>query len=128
MPRTPHPKKNVARKSTGSRHYSRVSRDLQERLHVKRGQGICGPKSGIVGDPVRKRRRYRPGTLALSEIRRLQHSTELLIPRLRFYRLVKEIMGNLNLTLMVQAKAVLALQEAAEAYLVGEYHVLFQVH
>jgi Core histone H2A/H2B/H3/H4 len=45
---------------------------------------------GIAGDPVpgRKKRRYRPGTLALKEIRRYQSSTELLMRKLPFSRLV----------------------------------------
>ena len=41
---------------------------------------------------VRKRRRYRPGTVALREIRKYQTSTETLIPKHSFQRLVKEVM------------------------------------
>ena len=40
---------------------------------------------------VKKPRRYRPGTVALREIRRYQKSTELLIHKLPFRRLVREI-------------------------------------
>ncbi|KFD59340.1 hypothetical protein M514_28481, partial [Trichuris suis] len=41
--------------------------------------------------PLKRAHRYRPGTVALREIRRYQKSTELLIRRLPFQRLVREI-------------------------------------
>ena len=63
--------------------------------------------------------RYRPGTVALREIRRYQKSTELLIRKLPFQRLVKEIAQGFYTDLRFQSTAVLALQEASEAYLVG---------
>ena len=73
----------------------------------------------------RKPHRYRPGTLALKEIRRYQKSHELLIRKLPFQRLVREIVldnlppGWKHGDVRFQSQAVLALQEAAEAYLVG---------
>lgn len=64
--------------------------------------------------------RYRPGTVALREIRQYQKSTELLIRRAPFQRLVREIaQDSLKTDLRFQSLAVMALQEAAEAYLVG---------
>jgi len=63
--------------------------------------------------------RYRPGTVALREIRRYQKSTDLLIRKLPFQRLVREIAQDFKSDLRFQGSAVLALQEAAEAYLVG---------
>lgn len=63
--------------------------------------------------------RFRPGTAALREIRRYQKSTELIIRKLPFQRLVREIAQGLNADLRFQASAVMALQEAAEAYLVS---------
>ena len=63
--------------------------------------------------------RYRPGTVALREIRKYQKSTELLIRKLPFQRLVREIAQDFKTDLRFQSSAVLALQEAAEAYLVG---------
>ena len=122
MPRPPVIKKqNRARKSTNSHPLSSsVLENLQRRLRSKSGKGICGPKNQVVGDPVRKRRKYRPGTLPLREIRRLQNSTDLLISRLAFSRFAREIMRNLGYNLMFQTKAMLALHEAAEAYLVGK--------
>ncbi|XP_044352979.1 histone H3.3-like, partial [Triticum aestivum] len=61
---------------------------------------------------VKKPRRYRHGTVALREIRKYQKGAELLIRKLPFQRLVREI-GQ-----VFKSHAVLALQEAAEAYLV----------
>ncbi len=66
-----------------------------------------------------KPKRYRPGTVALREIRRYQKSTELLIRKLPFQRLVRELSENFKPGLRFQGSGLLALQEAAEAYLVG---------
>ena len=66
-----------------------------------------------------KPRRYRPGTLALKEIRRYQKSTELLIRKLPFQRLVREILQDFCPDFRCQSSALIALQESAEAYLVG---------
>ena len=78
------------------------------------------PRSQMkVGTKKKKCRRYRSGTVALREIRRFQKSTELLIRRMPFQRLVREIAQTYSLYLQFQSGAVLALQEAAEAYLVG---------
>ncbi|CAK7905608.1 hypothetical protein CAAN1_09S04434 [[Candida] anglica] len=73
------------------------------------------------GDPVQPKKRYRPGAAALREIRRFQRGTELLIRKLPFARLVKEISEDFigpGYGLRWQSNAVLALQEACEAYLV----------
>ncbi|XP_061576673.1 uncharacterized protein LOC133443459 [Cololabis saira] len=56
---------------------------------------------------------------ALREIRRYQKSTELLIRKLPFQRLVREIAQDFKTDLRFQSSAVMALQEASEAYLVG---------
>lgn len=68
---------------------------------------------------VKKPHRYRPGTVALREIRRYQKSTELLIRKLPFQRLVREIAQDFKPDLRFQNSAIAALQEASEAYLVG---------
>ena len=65
------------------------------------------------------RHRYRPGTVALREIRRYQKSTDLLIRTMPFQRLVREIIQDFKLDLRVCSGAYIALQEATEAYLVG---------
>ena len=68
---------------------------------------------------TKKPHRYRPGSVALREIRRYQKSTELLIRKLPFQRLVKEVAQEYRADLRFQASAVLALQEASEAHIVG---------
>lgn len=70
--------------------------------------------------PVGRRRRMRPGERALKEIRAYQKSTDLLLRRLPFARLVREIQTDmLRKPYRWQGTAILALQEAAEAHLVG---------
>ena len=76
-------------------------------------------KSAPATGGVKKPHRYRPGTVALREIRRYQKSTDLLIRKLPFQRLVREIAQDFNTGLRFQVLTVLVLQEAAEAYLVG---------
>ena len=75
----------------------------------------AAPSSG----GIKKPHRYRPGTCALREIRRYQKSTDLLIRKLPFQRLVREISQEYKALLCFQGSSMLALQEAAEAYLVG---------
>ena len=79
------------------------------RIHVSR------PDPVIIVPP----HRFRPGIVALREIRRYQKTTELLIKKLPFQRLVREIAQNIKPDIRFQSTAVMALQEASEAYLVG---------
>jgi len=69
--------------------------------------------------PTKKAHRFRPGTVALREIRKYQKTTELLFRKLPFQRLVRQIAQDFKTDLMFQSQAILALQEASEAYLVG---------
>ena len=92
------------------------------KIPTKRAQASIGGKVM----PPRKPHRFRPGTVALREIRKYQRSTELLVKKLPFNRLVREIAGTFcggslfpHGTIRFQESAVIALQEAAEAYLVG---------
>ncbi|KAK9893958.1 histone-fold-containing protein [Cystobasidium minutum MCA 4210] len=81
-------------------------------------------RKGQPAVPPRKPRRYRPGMKALKEIRFYQKSTDLLLRKLPFSRLVKEIAlqhaptREDGLGLRWQSSAILALQEASEAFLV----------
>ncbi|ORX36868.1 histone-fold-containing protein [Kockovaella imperatae] len=97
--------KNTARKSTGGK-------APRPRLSV----------AEVARDIDPKKRRYRPGTVALREIRKYQKSTDLLIAKLPFSRLVREVsydMASIDAgNLRWQSTALLALQEAAEAFLV----------
>jgi len=61
-------------------------------------------------DGVKKPHRFRPGTVALREIRRYQKSTELLIRKLPFQRLVREIAGNIKSGIKFRVAALSALQ------------------
>ncbi|KAG0656525.1 centromeric DNA-binding histone H3-like protein cse4 [Monosporozyma unispora] len=77
--------------------------------------------------------RYRPSDLALYEIRKYQQSTDLLISKIPFARLVKEVTDSFvleNQRLQWHSMAILALQEASEAYLVGllEHANLLALH
>jgi len=65
------------------------------------------------------KRRYRPGTVALREIRKYQKSTDLLIRKAPFARLVREIMQDFKPDIRIRPDALLAFQEAAEHYLVS---------
>ena len=106
--------KQTARKSTGG----------------KAPRHLLATKAARKADPITsgtkpKPHRYRPGTVALREIRKYQKSTELLIRKLPFQRLVREIAQDIcrsenNMDFVrFQSHAILALQEAAEAFLVG---------
>lgn len=98
--------KQTARKSTGGK---APRKQLAKKAIMK---------SAPVGT-LQKPHRYRPGTVALREIRKYQKSTDLLLRKLPFQRLVREIAQDFRTDLRFQSTAVLALQEASEAYLVG---------
>ena len=73
----------------------------------------------ILDGGIKKPKRVTPGIVALREIRRYQKSTELLIRRLPFQRLVKEIAQDIRPGYRFQSSAIMALQESTESYLVG---------
>jgi len=101
--------KQTARKSTGGKAPRKQLASKAARKSAK------APSTG----GLKKPHRYKPGTVALREIRKYQKSTELLIRKLPFQRLVREIAQDYKSDLRFQSNAVLALQEAAEAYLVS---------
>lgn len=77
------------------------------------------PPFPSLSDEEPKKRRARPGMRALREIRQYQRTTELLLRRLPFARLVREVQGEISTKqYRWQANSLLALQEAAEAHLV----------
>ena len=77
---------------------------------------------------LKKKRRFRPGTVTLREIHQYQKSTELLIRRAPFQQVVYEIMRGIQNDLRIQAAAIQGLQEVAEAYLVFEDSNLCAIH
>ncbi len=79
-------------------------------------------KSAPTSGGVKKPHRYRPGTVALREIRFYQRSTDLLIRRAPFQKLVRELAqsyGEHSTEWRFQTSALHALQEAAEAYIIS---------
>jgi histone H3 len=99
--------KQTARKTTGGK---APRKSLASKAAKKSAPSTGG---------LKKPHRYKPGTVALREIRRFQKSTELLIKRAPFQRLVREIAQDYKSDLRFQQSAVEALQEASEAYAVG---------
>ena len=110
------PRKQVApqkRKTpgSGSIQYVPRRRDIQE---AKEAGHL------YADDPTKKRKNYfRPGYLALNEIRHYQKKVHLLIRKLPFQRLVREIAQHFSLDLRFRSAAITALQEASEAYLIS---------
>ena len=98
--------KQTARKSTGGKAPRKQLASKAARKSTK-------------ADGAKKSRRYRPGTVALREIRKYQKTTDLLIKKAPFQRLVREVSQDFKADLRFQSSAVMALQEASEAYLVG---------
>ena len=99
--------KQTARKSTGGKAPRKM-------LATKAAR-----KSAPAPGGTKKPHRYRPGTVALREIRKYQKSTEFLIRKAPFQRLVREITQAHKGDLRFQSSALGASQEASEAYLVG---------
>ncbi len=99
--------KQTAHKSSGGK---APRKQLASKIAHKRNAATGG---------IKKRHRFRPGTVALREIRRFQKGTDLLLRKLPFQRLVREIAQEYNSELRFQSTALLALQEAAEGYLVA---------
>ena len=97
--------KQTARKSTGGKAPRKEFATKSARTSATSG--------------VKKPRRYRPGTVALREIRKYQQSTDLMIRKRPFQQLVREIAQNFRTDLRFQSTALLALQEATEAYIVS---------
>lgn len=101
--------KQTARKSTGGK-------APRKQLATKAARKSAPSTGG-----VKKPHRYRPGTVALREIRRYQKSTELLIRKLPFQRLVREIAQDFKTDLRFQSAAIGALQ-------VHFFFILFNLH
>ena len=64
------------------------------------------------------KKRFQPGTVALQEIWKFHKSTKLLIPKIPFLRMVKEIIQCDHGDHFIQAGAVLALHEATKVYII----------
>ncbi|RNF24443.1 histone H3 variant [Trypanosoma conorhini] len=95
--RLPKPRKNLA----------------SRKIHTE-GRIVAKKESTSAG--TKKKHRWRPGTVVMREVRRYQNTTEFLIAKAPFRRLVREIVSNLKESLRMSATCVEALQESTELY------------
>ena len=111
MPRTKNWKMGQARRQVVA---------AKKTVQRKTGSQIFPPpksKTKEKGYAIKRAQRWRPGTVALREIRRYQKSADLLIRKAPFQRVVRNIALNVGPSLRFQSSAILALQEATEQYL-----------
>ncbi|CAI7920482.1 unnamed protein product [Closterium sp. NIES-53] len=106
--------KQTARKSTGGK-------APRKQLATKAAR-----KSAPATGGVKKPHRYRPGTVALREIRKYQKSTELLIRKLPFQRLVREIAQDFKTDLSRSALALRAHMMSLTRQSIGLYRRLLR--
>ena len=93
-----------SRPGSGSLNYVPTHRDFREVQEA--------------GDTMTAANRYRPGRLALQEIRHYQKRTNLLIRKLPFQRLIRELAQKFKVDVRFRSSTLMAFQEAAEAYLI----------
>lgn len=105
---------------SGNKSPQKCPRSWEEFEKMRRTKPTTFKHSELLGGTSQRRKphRYRPGAVALREIRKYQKSTDLLIKKIPFQRLVREIAQEYKADLRFQSSAVAALQEASEAYLV----------
>lgn len=99
--------KQTARNSTGGK----APRKTLATMAARRSAPATGG--------CKKPHRYRPGTVALREIRRYQKSYDLLLRKQPFQRLVRETVQELGKDMRMTSHALMAIQEASEAYMVS---------
>ncbi len=99
--------KQTARKSTGGK---APRKSLATKAARKSAPGVAG---------VKKPHRFRPGTVALREIRKYQKTSDLLLRKASFQRLVREVAQDFKSDTRFVSDALFALQHASEGYLVG---------
>eukprot|EP00768_Dysnectes_brevis_P001087 gnl/Dysnectes_brevis/125_a148_8704.p1 GENE.gnl/Dysnectes_brevis/125_a148_8704~~gnl/Dysnectes_brevis/125_a148_8704.p1 ORF type:complete len:155 (+),score=40.56 gnl/Dysnectes_brevis/125_a148_8704:138-602(+) len=108
--------------TTGSqRHASKTPRKSLKafsRKTIAAKSSAARKTASVSGAGVKKTRRYRPGTLALRQIRKLQQSADLQMPRASFQRLARALAQERSPEIRFQREALLALQEASESFLV----------
>ena len=93
-------------------------KETQKSAKAVKNVAFKAAKKMLAKDSTKKRRQH-PGAVALTEIKFLQRTTELLLRKAPFQHLVKDIAQANKTDLRFQSAAISALQEAAEAYLVG---------
>jgi len=109
---------HVAKKSSVGKSPRKMLSDARRMAGALNTPASAGKRLPMTPSTNKRKNRFRPGTVALREIRKYQKSTDLLIKKLPFARLVKEVAMTFRRDLRFQATALQALQEAAEMYLV----------
>ena len=109
--------KNAVPKTQKTKETGKAPHQLLNTKAAHKGGG--GGGNGSSGGPKTRKPSINYAIIAMREICRYQKSVDLLIPLLPFQRLVWEIAQNFKIDLCFQSAAILALQEAAEAWLVG---------
>lgn len=117
--------KNAASKMPSKAKVSKAAKTTKsaskKTMATSQSQKAMKPKSTTQSQAEGKKRRFKAGTVALREIKHYQKSTDLLLPRAPFQRLVREITGAIDGDLRFASQALIAMQEAAEAYLTGVF-------
>lgn len=85
--------------------------------HIHKNAAIAAKSAPAPVHASAKARRWRPGTVALREIRKYQNSVEMLIRKAPFQRLVREVMQQTKDSLRMSRSSVEAIQEATESYM-----------
>ena len=109
------PRQNLIPKAPRKTLLPEQARKIAAKVAAAAQKNLGNLRTGGLKRPMR----YRPGMVALREIRQYQKTTELLIRKLPFNRLVREVAQDFKTDLRFQTQAIGALQEAAETYLVG---------
>ena len=111
----------VPLKNTFHQHHFTMRTKLTARKSVgaREKRGAVRANAG----KTRKKHRNKPGVVAIREIRRYQKGVELLLRKLPFQRLVREICEQVGgKQYRWTASALEAMQWGAESYLVGLFH------
>ena len=100
---------------------SKVAAKAKAATKMSKSVGGKMKKSAPAAGGMKEKRklRFKPGTVTLREIKRYQKTTDMLLPRAPFQRLVRGITMDMDHSLRFQSVALQALQEASEAYIVG---------
>ncbi|OMJ93221.1 hypothetical protein SteCoe_3795 [Stentor coeruleus] len=102
---------------SSSRRSSTATKTIARKTPATKTLATKAAKKQTLNSGIKKPHRFRPGTVALREIRLYQKSCDLIIRKLPFQRLVRSIAAEIRYDLRFQSSAILALQEAAEAYI-----------
>lgn len=117
MPKSKAVSNKIEKSQISKKKISSKSKAIKE--NIKDSKKSAKVKMMAKADVNQAKRRFKPGTIALREIKKYQRDTGALIPRAPFQRLVRQICSSIDNELRFQSQALVALQEASEAYLTG---------